>query len=163
VPTDVIGDVELHPLEGGEVRTLQEWTNSFHLLLVAVDPFTFESAWILEQARKFLDHFAGADCRTAWLVTGSTGNARQFLGPLTDETLTFTDPDREVIAALDLEHLPAIVHLNVDHAVESVAEGWDPGRWQQVADQLASVMSWSTPNVGKYGGPAPYEGSPAKG
>jgi hypothetical protein len=162
VPVEVAGDIELQPL-GGDARSLREWTTTFHLVLVVLDPFTFESAWILDTAGKLLRVFADADCRVAWLVTGSEGNARQFLGPWADEVLTYVDPDREVVAALGLEHLPALVHLNLDHAIEASAEGWVPSEWQTVADELAKAMGWTTPNVAKLGGPGAYEGSPARG
>jgi hypothetical protein len=162
VPVEVAGDIELNPV-GGESRSLREWTTTFHLVLVALDPFTFESAWILDTAGKLLRTFGEADCRVAWLITGSEGNARQFLGPWSDEVLTFIDPDRELVKALGLERLPALVHLNLDHAIEASAEGWEPGEWQKVADQLAQVMSWTSPNIAKLGGPGPYEGSPALG
>jgi hypothetical protein len=162
VPVEVAGDIQLQPL-GGEARSLREWTTTFHLVLVVLDPFTFESAWILETAGKLLRDFAEADCRVAWLITGSEGNARQFLGPWAEEVLTYVDPERDVVKALGLERLPAIVHLNLDHAIEASAEGWNPREWQGVADQLAKVMSWSTPNVAKLGGPGAYEGSPALG
>ena len=39
-------------------------------VLVVIDPFTFESAWNLEQAAKVLMHFGEADCRVAFMVTG---------------------------------------------------------------------------------------------
>jgi hypothetical protein len=162
VPTEVTGDATLRPV-GGEPRSLREWTTTFHLVLVVIDPFTFESAWILEQAGKVLRHFGEADCRVAFLVTGSEGNARQFLGPWTDEVLTFFDPDRGVVEALGLEHLPAFVHLNLDHAIDAKAEGWNVREWQAVADSLAKVMSWTSPTIATFGGPGPYEGSPALG
>jgi hypothetical protein len=160
VPVEVAGDTELQPL-GGEARSLREWTTTFHLVLVVLDPFTFESAWILELAGKLLRGFAEADCRVAWLITGSEGNARQFLGPWADEVLTFVDPERSVVKALGLERLPAFVHLNLDHAIDAGAEGWNPRDWQAVADELAKAMSWTTPNIAKLGGPGPYGGSPA--
>jgi hypothetical protein len=162
VPVEVTGDVELQPL-GGDTRSLREWTTNFHLVLVVLDPFTFESAWILEQAGKLLRHFGEADCRVAWMVTGSEGNARQFLGPWAEEALTFIDPDRAVVGALGIERLPAFVHLNVDHAIEGRAEGWRVAEWQAVADTLARQMSWTTPELATFGGPGPYEGSPASG
>jgi len=160
VPVEVAGDVQLQPL-GGDPRSLREWTTTFHLVVVALDPFTFESAWILEVAGKLLRCFAEADCRVAWLVTGSEGNARQFLGPWANEVLTYIDPEREVVKAFGLERIPAIVHLNLDHAIEASAEGWVPREWQAVADELATVMSWTTPNIAKLGGPGPFDGSPA--
>jgi hypothetical protein len=162
VPVEVTADVELQPL-GGPARTLGEWTTNFHLVLVVVDPFTFESAWNLEQAGKLLRHFAEADCRVAWLVTGTEANARQFLGPWAEEVLTFVDPDRSVVKALGLEQLPALVHINIDPAVEGVAEGWRRADWQGVAEGLARDMGWTRPNLASYGGPTDYTGSPAGG
>lgn len=162
VPTEVTGDIELQPIEG-DPRTLAEWTTTFHLVLVVLDPFTFESAWVLETAGKILRQFADADCRVAWLVAGSVANARQFLGPWAKEVLTFVDPDRAVVKALGLGTLPAFVHLNLDHAIEAKAEGWSPDQWQDVADELAKVMSWSAPTIARLRGPAAYEGSPALG
>jgi hypothetical protein len=160
MPTEVTGDVELQPIEG-EARTLAEWTTTFHLVLVVLDPFTFESAWVLDTAGSILRQFGEADCRVAWLVTGSVANARQFLGPWAKELLTFVDPDRTVVEALGLDALPAFVHLNLDHAIEAKAEGWQPDEWQQVADQLAKTMSWSAPTVARLRAPAAYAGSPA--
>ena len=160
VPTEVDGSIELHQLDA-ESATIEEWTSQFHLALVVVDPFTFESAWILELAGRLLREFSEADCRTAWLVTGTRANARQFLGPWADEMLTFVDTDRSVTRALGLETLPAFVHLNVDYEIESLAEGWDPSEWQEATDHLTEVMDWSVVNIAKLGGPAPFEGSPA--
>ena len=160
--TEVNAGLELDPIVG-EGATIEAWTNSFHLALVAVDPFTFESAWILDQAGEVLRGFAGADCRTGWVVAGNEANAKQFLGPWAEEFLTFADPDREIIAAFDLDVLPAFVMINGDHEVEATAEGWDVDEWQDVADRLASIMSWSAPVIARMGGPAPFEGSAAAG
>jgi hypothetical protein len=162
VPTEVEGSIELHQLDG-ETATIGEWTSQFHLALVVVDPFTFESAWILEVAGQLLREFSEADCRTAWLVTGTRANARQFLGPWAQEMLTFVDTDRSVTQALGIEYLPAFVHLNVDHDIESLAEGWEPADWQEAADHLTEVMDWSVVSIAKLGGPAPFEGSAALG
>ena len=160
--TEVNGELELDPI-GGEGATIADWTNSFHLALVVVDPFTFESAWVLDQAGQVLRGFAEADCRTAWLVTGTEANAKQFLGPWADEFLTFADPDREIVEALGVGALPSFVMINGDHEVEASAEGWDPDEWQEVADRLAGVMSWSAPVIARMGGPAPFEGSAVSG
>lgn len=158
MPTQVAGDVRLDPLEG-EPRTLEEWTSSFHLVLVALDPFTDESSWILPTAAEILSHFAEADCRAAWLVTGTAENARQFLGPWAEELLTFVDPEYIVVRALGLDRLPAFVHLNAVHAVEAHADGWRTDEWQSVADGLALVMRWSAPNLARLGGPPTFEGT----
>ena len=43
-------DVELRPIDG-EPRPLHAWLTTFHLVLVALDPFTNESAWIVDRSR----------------------------------------------------------------------------------------------------------------
>jgi hypothetical protein len=160
VTLDVPADVTLTPLEG-EPRTVEEWTTTFHLVFVVLDPYTYESAWILDRAGKILRVFAEADCRVAWLVTCPPDEAREFLGPWAKEFLTFVDPDRSAVKAMGVERLPAFVHLNQDHAVEGKAEGWQPDDWREVADHLAEVMSWSRPTIPQPGDPVPYEGTPA--
>lgn len=160
--TQVSSELVLDPI-GGEPATIEEWTNTFHLALVIVDPFTFESAWVLDQAGEVLRGFAEADCRTGWVVAGTEANAKQFLGPCADEFLTFADPDRKIVKAFEIDALPAFVMINGDHEVEAAADGWDPDEWQDVADRLAVVMSWSAPVIARMGGPAPFEGSTATG
>lgn len=156
VPADQI----LTPLEG-DPRPVAEWTTTFHLALVALDPFTYESAWILDRAGKILRVFAEADCRVGWLATCTADQATEFLGPWAKEFLTFVDPDRAAVRSMGIERLPAFVHLNMDHAVEGKAEGWQPEDWREVSDHLAEVMSWSSPTIPQPGDPAAYEGTPA--
>jgi hypothetical protein len=153
-------DVSLDPLQG-DPRPLQDWVTTFHLVLVVLDPFTYESSWLLDTAGRILRPFVGADCRTAWLVTGTDDEARKFLGPWADEFLAFTDPDRALVRSLELETLPAFVHLDQALNVEGSAEGWDPAAWQDVATNLGQVMSWSHPLIPSAGDPAPYTGTPA--
>jgi hypothetical protein len=157
--TQVPDDVELAPLDG-EARTVSEWTTTFHLVLVVLDPFTHESAWVLKPARRILQNFAEADCRVGWLVGGTPAQTRQFLGPLATDFLTFADPDRTAIKAMELEALPAFVHLNMDHVVEAEAEGWDPTEWKEVAQNLATRMSWLAPTIPQPRDPAPFTGTP---
>ena len=76
----VSADLTLHPL-GGEPRTAAEQVQLFQLVLVAIDPYTNESAWLLETAGRLLTEFSGADCRVAFLVTAPEEDARTFLGP----------------------------------------------------------------------------------
>ncbi len=142
---------------------MEEWVTTFHLVLVVLDPYTHESGRILPTAGRVLSNFRGADCRVGWLVGGNDEEARQFLGPWTEEFLTFTDPDREMVRALGLEHLPAIVHLNHSLAVVGAAEGWNPKAWRAVTDRLGKVMKWSRPTLPTRGDPAPYAGTPAAG
>lgn len=155
-------DLELTPL-GGEPRTTAEQTALFHLALVVIDPYTYESSWILETAGRILEEFSGADCRTAWLVTGPADDARAFLGPWAERLLTFCDPERKVVAALGLSELPALVHVGNDLSIIGTAEGWDPPAWKAICDHLGEMMSWSRPTIPRTGDPLPFAGSPAAG
>jgi hypothetical protein len=162
VATTPAPTVTLAPLEG-EARPLEDWVTTFHLVLVVLDPFTHESSWIIDTAGRVLESFTGADCRVGWLVTGSPEQARSFLGPWAEELFTFVDPNREVVASLGLQQLPAIVHL--DHALHVVgsAEGWNPAEWRAVIARLAREMSWTHPAIPAPGDPTPYAGAPALG
>lgn len=162
VTTDVSADLVLSPL-GREPRTVAEWTTMFHLAVVALDPYTHESSWILETATRILRDYAAADCRVAFLVTADEADARQFLGPFVQEFLVFADPDRTAVKAFGLETLPAFVHLNQHHSIEADAQGWDPQEWREVADNLSARMSWARPVIPAAGDPLPFAGSPALG
>jgi hypothetical protein len=135
----------------------------FHLALVVLDPFTYESAWILDTGGRILRNFAEADCRTAFLVTCGPDEARAFVGPWGDELLVFVDPDRLAVKGMGLERLPAFVHVNQGHEIEAQAQGWDPDAWRAVAVNLADRMSWRRPTIPDPRDPAPYEGTPALG
>ena len=160
--TDVSADVQLTPLTG-EPRSISEWTTSFHLAIVALDPFTLESSWILDTAVRLLRKYAEADVRIAFLVTASTDETRQFMGPLATEFLIFADPDRSAVTSLGLESLPAFVHINQHHQVEAKAEGWVPTEWKSVAENLSNRMDWSTPMIPDAGDPSPFQGTPVAG
>jgi len=162
VATEVAGDVLLTPLKG-RAKTLEQWTTTFHLALVVLDPFTYESAWIIDTAVRIFRVFTEADCRVAFLVTGTADETRQFVGPLASEFLVFADPDRTAVEAMGLETLPAFVHLNQLHQVDTKAEGWDPDQWREVANQLATVMSWRAPQIPVQNDPVPFAGTPAAG
>jgi hypothetical protein len=162
VITDVPADVSLTPLRGTS-RTIAEWTTTFHLAVVALDPYTLESSWLLETAARILRGYAEADVRIAFLCTCSVEEARQYLGPLADEYLVFADPDRSAVKALGLESLPAFVHVNQHHQVEDVAEGWDPEAWRGVAGRLSDRMGWSVPRIPDAGDPSAFAGTPAAG
>jgi hypothetical protein len=148
---------------GGEAHPIRGWVTTFHLAFVALDPYTNESAWLLETAGRILRSYEQADCRAAWVLTCGASEARQFLGPWAEELLTFVDPDREVVKAFGLERLPAFVHLRQDLSIAGVAEGWDPVEWREVATELSRVMSWNRPVIPAPGDPGPYEGTPALG
>jgi hypothetical protein len=154
------GDLKLDPVQG-DGHTLSEWLTTFQMAVVVLDPFTHESAWILETAGKMLQTYRGADCRVAWLVTGDEQQAQQFLGPWAKEILTFADPDRAAVKALGLERLPAFLHVRQDLTVVGASEGWDPAAWRDITVGLSKAMSWSKPTMPGDGAPAAYEGTPA--
>jgi hypothetical protein len=162
VITDVPADVQLTPLTGSP-RTIAEWTTTFHLAIVVLDPYTLESSWILGTATRILSRYAEADVRVAFALTCSVDEARQFMGPLADELLVFADPDRTVVKAFGLETLPAFVHVNQHHQVEAVAEGWVPEAWRDVAENLSDRMDWTLPVIPDNGDPSPFAGTPAAG
>jgi hypothetical protein len=158
--TDPPADLALTPLNG-QPRTIAEWVTTFHLAIVVVDPFTYESAWLLDEAGRILSDYTAADVRVAWLVTGTPAEARQFLGPWAERLLTFADPDRSVVKALGLTTLPAFVHINMAGKVETAAEGWEPEQWRKVAERLSMILSWTKPAIPGPDAPAAYGGSPA--
>jgi len=162
VATDLPADLILTPLRG-EPRSVASWLTTFQLAVVVIDPFTNESSWLLETAGRILTHFNGADCRVAFMVTGTADEARQFLGPWADKVLTFADPDRAAVKALGLNELPAFLQIRGDRQVAAVAEGWDPAEWRMVANALAKNMSWSAPLIPAEGDPTPFAGSAATG
>ncbi|HMK10791.1 MAG TPA: hypothetical protein VK461_04380 [Acidimicrobiales bacterium] len=159
---DPSGDLELTTIEG-EGRPVSEWLTNFHLLLVCIDPYTSESAWVLDTADRIMAVFAEADCRVAWLVTSDAEGARTFLGPLGRRFLTYVDPDRTAVKGMGLEHLPALVWLKTDITIGGAAEGWEPAEWRNVCDKLAEVMSWKGPLIPERGDPAAFAGTPAAG
>ena len=160
--TDPPADLILAPING-EARTIAEWLVTFQLAVVVIDPFTNESAWLLETAGRVLTHFEGADCRVAFLVTGTTDEARSFLGPWADKVLTFADPDRAAVKGLGLNELPAFLQIRGDRKVVAAAEGWDPAEWQEVARSLAQANAWSAPLIPATTDPSPFAGSAAAG
>ena len=160
--SDPPADLLLDPL-GGEPRTVAAWLTTFHLCLVALDPYTNESSWILETAGRLLQEYSAADVRVAFLVTASEQEAQQFLGPWVERVLVFTDPDREAVKALGLDSLPALVHLNISGAVEDSAEGWEPDEWRRVAENLSRILDWSRPMIPGPGDPTAFAGTPALG
>jgi hypothetical protein len=162
VATDPPADLSLAPING-DPRSIAEWVTTFQLAAIVLDPFTNESSWLLETAGRLLTHFRGADCRVAFIVTGTADEARQFLGPWADKVLTFADPDRAAVKALGLNELPAFVQIRGDLHVAASAEGWDPMEWRAVAGSLAKNMSWSAPLIPVEGDPSPYAGSAATG
>ena len=159
-PTDPSPDIVLTPING-QGRTVEEWLTTFHLLLLVLDPYTNESAWVFPVAQRVAKTFSEADVRVAWLVTADAADARRFLGPWADDFLTFADPDRTAVKGLGLERLPAIVHLGIDGRLAAAAQGWNPETWRRVTEPLAVTMRWTEPVLGMPQDPGPFEGSPA--
>lgn len=158
--TDPPPDLVLTPLDGPP-RTVAQLLTTFHLLLIGLDPYTNESSWILPTAARVIQTFEQADVRVAFLVAADdAADARQFLGPLAREVLTFVDPKREVVNALGLTRLPALVHLDLSGSVVNAAEGWNPLEWRALCAHLAKLMSWTAPAIPTPKDPAPFAGSP---
>ena len=63
-------NIQIHPVSG-DPRPLKEFLTNFPLAVVVLDPYTHESSWILNTARRVLSNFRGADVRVAYLVTGT--------------------------------------------------------------------------------------------
>ena len=157
--TDPPQDLTLIPL-GGRPRTLQEMLVTFHLLLVAFDPYEEQSSWLLPTATRLLRTFDQADVRVAVLVTADAADARLWLGPHAKEFRVFVDPDRSAVKAFGLKELPAAVFLAMDGTIVQSAEGWQPGDWRKVVDQVAAFTGWKAPSVPGPKDPAPFAGSP---
>jgi hypothetical protein len=160
VATDPPADLVLTPLRG-DGRTVKEWLTVFHLASVVIDPYTNESAWVLDTAARVMRDFAEAAVRVNWIVTADADDARAFLGPLTAEFLTFADPDRAAVKAIGLERLPAFVFILMDGTVAASAEGWNPITWRGVANAIATAVKWSRPVIPEPGDPPAFEGTAA--
>ena len=158
--TDPPPDLVLTPLNG-EPRSLDDWVTLFPLTLVVLDPYTYESAWLLDEAGRILTSFTAADVRVGWLVAASKDESRAFLGPWSERLLTFADPDRVAIKALGLSALPAFIVIDMASKVPCVAEGWDPAQWRAAVGHLATILDWSKPAIPGAGAPGPYPGTPA--
>jgi hypothetical protein len=162
VATKLPNDLSLRPLDG-EARDLEEWLTTFHLASVVVDPYTNESSWVLKTAVRILEGFRGSHARVNFVVTAGEDDTRRFMGPLTDQFLTFCDPDRTLVKALELQTLPAFVFIRVDGEAVAVAEGWDAQGWLDVADEIATTTKWRSPMIPAPGDPGAFAGSPAAG
>lgn len=160
MPTDPALDVTLTHVSG-DARPLDDWLTTFHLAVAVLDPFEYESAWLLETAGRILTNFQEADARVGFVVTASPEQARDFLGPWAERLFVLCDPDKAFVRSLQLETLPAFIHLGLDGSLLGSAQGWDPEGWRAVADNLAKAMSWTAPDIPSPGDPKPYSGAPA--
>ncbi|MEY3805250.1 MAG: hypothetical protein RIR69_62 [Actinomycetota bacterium] len=153
-------DVTLTPM-GREGRTLREWLTTFHLASVVVDPYTNESAWILETAVRIMRQFSGAAVRVNFIITSDSDDARAFLGPYADEFLVFCDPDRSIVRALGVTEIPAFVLIQSNGTIPAAAMGWTPAEWKDVASHVATLTAWSKPTIPAPGDPGSFRGTPA--
>jgi hypothetical protein len=144
----------------GVVRTLDDWSTMFHLVMIVL-PDRPEGAAFVPIARRIFATFGDADCRVAFVVPGPESVARKILGPAADEVFTFLDPERDLVASLGLERLPALVHLRQDTTLATSTEGWDPRQWQRVAREIGKAMAWTVPEVVGHGDPPATPGWPA--
>ena len=160
--TKLPDDLQLAPL-GGDARALSEWLTTFHLASVVLDPYTNESAWVLESAVRILEEFRGSHARVNFIVTANDDDALAFLGPLTERFLVFCDPDRSVVSAMGIERLPAFVFTRVDREVVAVAEGWNGPEWHAVAEAIADTTKWNVPTIPAPGDPGSFAGTPVAG
>ena len=55
-------------------------------------------------------------------------------------------PEQPSVHPVD-EVLPAFVLLRQDTSLVAAAEGWDPDRWQEVVDETAKALAWTSPQV----------------
>ncbi len=152
----------LTPLAGAG-RTLADWLTTFHLASVVLDPYTNESAWILDTAARVLREYRDADIRVSFVCTAEIDDCKAFLGPLAKEFLVFADPARNVAKALGLAHLPAFVFIQSDGTVQGAAEGWNPLEWRAVSNTIATVAAWSRPTIPALDDPSPFAGTAALG
>lgn len=160
VATNPPPELVLTPLVGPP-KTIEETLTMFHLLLVVLDPFTNESAWILRTAQRVLHTFRESDCRVGYVITGTADDARLFLGERANDISVYLDRDRELVKGLGLATLPAIVHLGMDGTVVNAAEGWGAAQWKGVTDPLARVCSWAAPVLPEFSDPGAFAGSPS--
>ena len=144
----------------GVTRTLDDWTTTFHLVLVILPDDPRATDWI-PVARRIFSVFGDSDARVAFVFPSTPAIARRVLDHHAAEQMVFVDPDRTFVEALGLTSLPAFVHLRQNATVAACAEGWNPTEWQQVAREIGRAMAWSTPEVSRPGDPAPTPGFPA--
>jgi hypothetical protein len=126
-------------------------------------PLRDDTACVDDTAGRFLDVYRGASVRTAFILTGTADEARQFLGPWLERVIVYADPDRAFVRACELEELPALVHLRQDRSLAGIAQGWDPAAWRAVTNEVSRERRWTKPAMGLPGDPAPVRGSPALG
>ena len=155
--SDPSPDLLLAPING-KPRPVVAYLTMFHLVFVALDPFSQRSAWLVETSGRILTNYDQANCRVAFLVAGTADEAREFLGHWATDILTFADPDLTAIRGFGLQALPAIVHLGTDGTIVNAVEGWDPPAWRTLSERLAQIVDWRGPVIPGPRDPAPFDG-----
>ena len=154
------GDPELDPING-DARPFSDWLTTFPMLVGVIDPYTHESAWLLDTIKRVFHHYRGAGVRNVWLATAPSEGVQSFLGPYAEEFLTFADPERAAVKALGLTTLPALALVKQDGTIAATAQGWDPDAWREVTEALERLTDWTPIPVPGPKDPAPYAGTPA--
>jgi hypothetical protein len=157
VASDPSPDLLLAPING-KPRPVVAYLTMFHLVFVALDPFSQRSAWLVETSGRILTNYDQANCRVAFLVAGTADEAREFLGHWATDILTFADPDLTAIRGFGLQALPAIVHLGTDGTIVNAVEGWDPPAWRTLSERLSQIVDWRGPVIPGPRDPAPFDG-----
>lgn len=141
----------------GVTRTLDAWTTTFHLALVAL-PGRPEASQYIPIGRRIIDVLGGSDARPAFLIYGNERNARRVLGGWAEQYFTFLDVEGTAVKGLGISRLPAFVHIRLDNSVASLVDGWDPAAWGDAVELLAKEMSWSKPLIPAPKDPRPFTG-----
>ena len=98
---------------------LGEWLTNFQRAVVALDPNTNESSWVLDTAARILRTLAEADVRVAWLVAADADLDAAVEDPVT--RVEWGEGKAEVLAGERLE-----VRIERARADDADAEGADP-------------------------------------
>jgi hypothetical protein len=141
----------------GVSRTLDDWATTFNLAVVMLPARAEASAWVPVIERIYAT-LGESDVRTTVWVPSTAAIARRILGDAADRFLTFCDPDAALAASMQLDRLPAFVHLRQDTTMVAAAQGWSLSEWQKVADGIAAHVHWTSPNLAAPNNPAPTPG-----
>ena len=145
----------------GEPRTVAAWVTLFNLAVVVLDPYTYESAWLLDEAGRILTDYTAADVRVGWVVTASPDETKQFLGPWADELLTFADPDRAFVKGLGLDVVAGVRAHQHGGPGRGRRRGLGSRRVAQGGSQPLAGPRLDATGHPRPEHPAPYAGSPA--
>ncbi|NOX32057.1 MAG: hypothetical protein GXP35_18745 [Actinobacteria bacterium] len=161
--TDPSPDIELIDLSGYSAP-LGVRLSMFNMLSVVIDPYTHQSGWIIPTAARLFWHYQEADIRCGFIVASDADGARSYLDSYVDAHQVLLDPDRELISSMELQSLPALVHIRQDASLAACAEGWDAADWRVVLDGVEEAMDWrSKPALPITGDPGSFAGTPALG